>query len=442
MGNKLINFLRNFTIIFILVILAVGGGSMLYGEFTAILREDGIIETVTKGQTVEIDWKERYPFEEASEKAEEVKDKISAEDSAEGRSLDKLYEKYVSVVENLEYRVLESKNYIAGKTKLLELSGFLNRMIGKTDFSDTDSEVVQLKNGYLSNAQNFVTDDETMETSAGNIADFAEWLEKKDIPFLYVQTPSKNSKYDNQLPDGVEDHTNDNLDSLLVKLEEKGIDYLDFRDEMNKQGVDWYEMFYRTDHHWTVDCGLWAADTLAGYLNEEYSLHLDRNLVETEKYEPLVYEDWFLGFYGRKVTLGYTDPEDFVIEIPQFDTDLELINPDKGMDQRGTFESVMYNHDVFEKKDYYDNSCYESMLYGNRPVTQIINHKQENGCKVLFIRDSFSLAMAPYFSLMVSETDLLDLRDGFFDGSVRTYIRETKPDMVVLMTNAVCDRLK
>ena len=58
--------------------------------------------------------------------------------------------------------------------------------------------------------------------------------------------------------------------------------------------------------------------------------------------------------------------------------------------------------------------------------------------QIIFIRDSFSLALASYFSLMVKQLDMIDVRTenenfGNFDGSIKSYIKQTKPDFVILL---------
>jgi hypothetical protein len=54
------------------------------------------------------------------------------------------------------------------------------------------------------------------------------------------------------------------------------------------------------------------------------------------------------------------------------------------------------------------------------------------------IRDSFSVAVAPYMALGCSELDLIDIRptNGNFTGSVRTYIKEMQPDIVIMLVSS------
>jgi len=55
--------------------------------------------------------------------------------------------------------------------------------------------------------------------------------------------------------------------------------------------------------------------------------------------------------------------------------------------------------------------------------------------KVLMIRDSFCDTMAPFLALGVRNIMLLDIRH--FTGSVKAYIAENKPDVVIVMYTGV-----
>ena len=248
----------------------------------------------------------------------------------------------------------------------------------------------------------------------------------------------KVSKYNNLLPTGILDYSNENMDELQSKLEKNNVETIDLRELMHNQGMNQYDFFYKTDHHWNVEAGIWAAGTISKVLNSKLNYNLDTEITSIERYEKKIYEKSFLGSYGIKVTRGYCVPENFTIYIPKFTTNLRIVHKDIEFDKTDSFENVVFDYNRLNSKDYYNSNRYASMLYGNRPLTQITNNLSENNVRVLFIRDSFSLAMAPYFSLMVSQTDLIDVREsnGRFNGSVKKYIEETKPDVVILLYNS------
>jgi hypothetical protein len=53
--------------------------------------------------------------------------------------------------------------------------------------------------------------------------------------------------------------------------------------------------------------------------------------------------------------------------------------------------------------------------------------------KILFITDSFVKAVIPFLALGVENIATIDLRG--FTGSVKTYVKQNDPDMVIVMYN-------
>ena len=224
----------------------------------------------------------------------------------------------------------------------MEANAALNKAAGKWVFENTEPEVVRLENGYLESAGNFfyylTQPDET-------VAEFSSWVEETlNCPYLYIQAPAKLCALDQeeQLPLPEMTNANQQTDWLLEHLAELGVDTLDLRESLHADGLNHYDCFYVTDHHWTMDTGLWAADVMAAELEERYGLAMDMSPLNPEKYEQRVWEDAFLGSQGRKVTLSYAHPEDFILPVPTFATDLHLTVPPWGSDFSGGFE-ILYN---------------------------------------------------------------------------------------------------
>jgi hypothetical protein len=56
-----------------------------------------------------------------------------------------------------------------------------------------------------------------------------------------------------------------------------------------------------------------------------------------------------------------------------------------------------------------------------------------NGKKILIIKDSYVLVVAPFLALGIEDIELLDLRR--FPGSLKEYVMRNQPDMVIVMYN-------
>ena len=69
---------------------------------------------------------------------------------------------------------------------------------------------------------------------------------------------------------------------------------------------------------------------------------------------------------------------------------------------------------------------------GSKGYVKIINHKIKEGKKVAILKDSYSLAMAPYLALQTKELLLFDTRF-ISDKKVFEILREEKPNVFFVM---------
>ncbi|MGN1201664.1 MAG: DHHW family protein, partial [Eubacterium sp.] len=229
------------------------------------------------------------------------------------------------------------------------------------------------------------------------------------------------------------DFANDNADELLNGLSGRNIGVLDLRENIHQAGLNHHELFYVTDHHWKAETGLWAAGEISNYLNEQYDLGIETDLLDITNFTSVLYEDWFLGSLGKKVTLGKTEPEDFSLLYPNFPTQFHYEIPSIGIDTVGDF-SVTYNMEAVEPKDYYNKSPYAAYNYGDRAVIKIENQNASSDEKVLIVHDSFADSVIPFMALGTKNIESIDLR--YFNGSLEKFIDDSDPDLVIVMYNA------
>lgn len=324
---------------------------------------------------------------------------------------------------------------LPGRMTLMETNASINRMAGKWIFESTDPEVVRLHNGYLESIGNYAYEGRGIEDKVG---DFADWTEENlGCPYLYIQAPSKLCALDEeeQLPMPEMTNVNQQADWLLERLEEQGVDTLDLRENLHADGLDHYGSFYVTDHHWTMPAGLWAARTMAEELNARCGWALDTDLLAAENFTDRVWEGAFLGSQGRKVTLSFADPEDFVLPIPNFETDLRLTVPPWGVDQEGGFD-ILWDENKIVPADYYTGNSYGAVLKGDCPYIKVENRQNPDGPVIAVLRESFAIAPSPYLSLTAGELHLIDPR--YYVGSVKELLEEIQPDIVVSLLNVQC----
>lgn len=356
-----------------------------------------------------------------------VKDNPSISDKLNVKKVKKEAKNIKNIVEK------NSDEKLYGRIKYIEIYGKVNKIIDNYVI-DGEYVTIRLNNGYLTENRDKIIKQENI---IKNNSSFNNYLKQRNIDFLYVQAPAKVNKYDQQLPIGIKNYGNLNADKLLEGLSNSGIDTFDLREKMKEELDDYYSAFFKTDHHWKPETGLWAAKQIAKELNQKYNFNFDIQKFDISNYNIKVYEKSFLGSEGRRVSLGYVEPEDISLITPNWDTDITIQIPKIKLNKTGRFEDVLIDHKKLEKIDYYNNDMYAAYLYGNVPRTVIKNNLNHSGKKILMLNESFSLAMVPFLVDGASEIHLIDLR--YYKDSVKEYVKKNQIGIVIMMLNANFD---
>lgn len=202
------------------------------------------------------------------------------------------------------------------------------------------------------------------------------------------------------------------------------------------QGIrrfDHHQMYFKTDHHWLPETGLWAAREIVQKLNRACGFNFELSGIQDDDINKTVYPKHFLGSQGKKVTLAKAEPEDISLLYPDYDTEFHYEIMNLGVNTEGDF-SIFYDMHYMEELDYYKGHPFAAYIYGNQPLEQIENRRLDNGKRLLVIHDSYALPVIPFLALKAQYVDAIDPR--YFDGSLRTYIERTKPDAVIVLYNA------
>ena len=379
--------------------------------------KDGII------WSTKVDWKALYP------PREEEPDPVH---SGLAWKFAEMTERLRSSTGRLEERVAAfeqelnsyTEEYVVFYSKMVELANLYDRFLGwEIAGTNTYNPVIELEDNY------FITCTELtdMTERAQEIIALRNFLAEQGVEHLYVETGSKVCREDDQVS-GIVNFSNQNADLLLGMLEKKQVNTLDLRGKLHAAGMDHHDSFFETDHHWKPETGLWAAGELAKKLNEEYGFSIDLSLFDLENFEQDVYEDYFLGSQGKKVTLSRATPEDISLLYPKFAVDLSIEIPSLSVEKTGDF-SIMYRYDPVNSCDYYGLNPYGAYFYGDNALTRIVNHQVTDGKRILVLGHSFDNTVLPFLALGVSSVDSIDLRS--FDGSLETYLLENHYDVVI-----------
>lgn len=316
----------------------------------------------------------------------------------------------------------------AGRENYIGLNGALAKPLEQVELN----EVLKLHNGYLTTLVEEVSN-EDLTMYADHVLGLQDYLKESDIPFAFVLTPHKlPSDNDMMLPTGYDTYPNQNSDILLDKLDNLGVPTLDLREEIRKEGINHYDLFFRTDHHWSVYGGFWShkyvAKTVDSLLGES---HFNEFYADLDHYDHQVYENFWLGSHGKRTGEFFGGLDDLPVITPAFETDVHVVMEERDWDIRGSFAEAFLNAERLDVNPY-------GLYLTSDLETSITNHLAPNDTSIFIIKDSFALVMAPFLSLHYKDVYLFDLRlDSCTPADLVEALEEVDPDVVLCFYNPV-----
>ena len=316
------------------------------------------------------------------------------------------------------------------RMRWINVNGIFNKCFGVT--ADMKREWYRLDDGRLM----YTLDHQ----SSKKLARYAKHVEelKDSLPegtrLIYVQLPFK-IENDEMLPAGAKEYANENVEVLLKELKNRGIETIDIKEHMKKDGLVYDDQFYKTDHHWRPQTAKWAAGVISQHLAGEMDWIHDQDLFEDDNFRFKHYDDQFLGSLGKKTGNWYAGTDDFDLIIPKYKTDFEFwADTEEGIIERsGDFEHALLDKKNMEK-NYFRINTYATYTGGDFKENIVTNHLSDNHKKVLLLRDSFSCTLLPYLSLSCEQVTTLDLRH-FKKMSTADYVKEHDFDVVLIAYN-------
>ena len=386
----------------------------IFAVISGTQRAANIIADQKKGVRT-IEWAKEYPFAHA--------DPASAGDSV-------LFSAYPAAVKKLTAFIDKySGNSNRISPPFLDLYGKITSALGKQVTDDAESPVIRLQNGYLTFAYFFSQD----SVKYPGIVSFNAWLKEKGIPFLSVLPAEKSDdRYapdPNMFPSGYAEKEKE----YIGFLESGGVQYLNAWESLLAENGDFYSWFYKTDHHWNVHAGFTMAAAIAERLRTAFSLPVEPDVLDITQFKTVTYEGLFLGSMGKKVTRGYIAPDDFEVSYPLFDTSFSIQIPTKAIDRTGPFEDTLIDAEALKGGQVYANIGYGAFLHGDLPLVRVHNLSCKNGTRALMIKNSYANVVDTYLAFTLEYLDIIDPRH--FDGSIRTFIEQTHPDVVLTCIN-------
>lgn len=380
-------------------------------------------------ETVSISWAKRYPFGTKQDTTgKEDKKNVKTSFLMKIQEKTEAFEsRFAGIQDKLEYYYTDA---LVGYPTFLEAGTYLEENLSwGMPLSIRQADYVILPNGQVTD----IAAERDVTEAAENLIAFGKWVEEKEMDFLYVQFPHKVPKYeDTYAKENVENYSNRNADALLSELANADITYVDIRESIYQSGRNHYDCFYRTDHHWKLSAGLFAAGEIADKLDLEKDSE-GSPIWSEESYRVERIEKCYLGSYGRNLTRALIEPDDLEIYYPEYKTNLRLSCEEMGIQKTGRWEETLLDKRKLLKEYSYTISQYDAFGYGDRALIKVENLNCDEGKRVLLIKDSFADVLSPYLALGVKELAILDLR--MFNGSVESFVEEYAPDSVIVAYN-------
>ena len=320
--------------------------------------------------------------------------------------------------DSMGYLQVEYSANFPYKTNFVDLNGFVRRIVGQREMND----VIKLNNGYLTQVGSKM-DDESISNNAQAIVDFNDYCVAHGTRLLYVQPAYKISKYDEQLPIGVTDGHNETIDKLLSLLSKADVPIIDLREMMYNDGIDQYQLYFRTDHHWTNQGAFYAYKKIALEIAKETNTELDANLLNIKNYRVDKYPGWHLGMRGQRTGAAFAGIDDFDLIYPGFETHIR---------QRSTgavaaLEDVLISKEVFNNHDVHNRYTYDS-AYSAIDINDLESLDAKSNLNVWLLSDSFQHGIKPYLLLTYKEFHVAS-----YSTLSTSFIQNKKPDIVIIM---------
>lgn len=336
------------------------------------------------------------------------------------------WESFSTLVTNLNSTVSDK---VYQKYTYIEAYGYLQKLLDKKEINNF--EVVKANDDSLYYTY-FTTGSNNVDTLVQRMERMKEDSAKYGSKVMYVMTPDKYIKGKTEFEKGIPyNYANETADNFLTGLNNKGIDTLDFRELMKKDGIYTPDSFYKTDHHWKVQTAFWAFTKFVDTLENKYGMQFPNKALYTNlnNYNQVTYKDSYLGSMGRKEGILYSGAEDFTFIYPKFDTDFIFYaqNGSKEISANGRFEQAIAFPSMLSKKgDIYNAECdkYFTYMDGNPGFVEISNLNEPQGPKVLFIKDSLMVPVSSFFALGCSKVYMIDPR--YYSGNIKDVIEKYK----------------
>lgn len=331
-----------------------------------------------------------------------------------------------------------SENYLSdgftGKEQALAINGLFARVSGRRVYN----EVTLLSNGMLASEAVPIVSAKinAKERTLKAIRSFLEMVGKEDIPFLYIQRPTKDVTDENLLPAGTRISLNERAEDWYAEMEKGGAATLNLMPYLSATTEDLERTFYRTDHHWNSDGALEGYGYILKSMQDVLQQPLDMTSADPDNWERHEKENWWIGSYGKRVGPLFAGMDSLIWHTPKFEvTRMSRAYLDSHRFFSGDFEDACIRTSCYTTQGLYTMNNYYVYIGGDGTLTQFRNEYAPNPQKVLIIKNSFAIPVLAFLATGFQQVDAIDLRN-YEDSTLAQYIDWTQPDIILMLDAA------
>ncbi len=324
-----------------------------------------------------------------------------------------------------------NENFV-DKYSFINLYGGFQKLMGKNEVDNFD--IVRDEQGKL-HFQYFAKGPNDMSEIVKEMRDFNQHLSQYNMNLAFILPPDKVIRGYTTFSEGLPyNYANEGADHFLSELSNLNIASLDLRKGILESGIPASQLFFDTDHHWTPQAAFFGFTQVVSFLNETFDAKIDPIYTQADQYETVTYSNFFLGSQGRRTGDIYAGLDDFTVIKPVFDTFLTY--EWNGRIDQGRFDETVLQTYWLSEDLGIETDRYLAYLSGNYGEVTITNHLNEEGLKVLMIKDSFMLPLAAFLSTAVNEVKMIDLR--YYEGpDMYRFVQTYQPDVVLVSASPV-----
>ncbi|RYM34750.1 hypothetical protein ERX46_05085 [Brumimicrobium glaciale] len=240
---------------------------------------------------------------------------------------------------------------------------------------------------------------ETLDSFSNEWKERMRYYEELDIPVFWIIAPIKQRIYKDKLPYSVFVSETNRIESLKAHFKKDFPNLIIDPSDLLKAKRDSFKVYYQLDNHWNDRAGYYISNLLIEKLRAEFPT---KTILDIPKITWEIDENHKEGFHHRVMGID---------ELSEINETAVIDNPQAKEAKKYGFESI------------------KGFAYPWDYENRFINKDLDNGIRVLFIRDSFALALRQFLKEAFKES--VFIFDAWQFKVNEEIVERMKPDVVV-----------